>query len=77
MPPRRKTADKSREEEALAQLHQQQFLAEEAERAALDEKARALQAEHITQDAKRLCTVDITTPFRNLQDALDRLLPFH
>jgi hypothetical protein len=30
-----------------------------------------------TQDAKRLCTVDITTPFRNLQDAVERLLPFH
>jgi hypothetical protein len=40
-------------------------------------RAHKRQLELLNEDAKRLCTVDIHTPFRSLQDALDRLLPFH
>lgn len=84
MPPKRKATaekvktDKAAEEDAISlEQSRAEQEAREAEKAVAAEKVRALQAEHITQDAKRLCTVDIATPFRNLQDALDRLLPFH
>lgn len=44
-----------------------------------DAEARAhkRQLELLNEDAKRLCNVDISAPFKNMQDALDRLLPFH
>ncbi len=35
------------------------------------------QQEYISEDVWRCCNPDIQTPFRNLQDALDRLLPYH
>ena len=35
------------------------------------------QQEYISDDVYRCCNPDIHAPFRNLQDALDRLLPYH
>ncbi|KAL6746888.1 hypothetical protein V8C86DRAFT_3203826 [Haematococcus lacustris] len=40
-------------------------------------RAHKRQVEMFNEDAKRLCTLDIVTPFRHLQDAVDRLIPFH
>ena len=45
---------------------------EEAEQYAHRRAARFL-----SDDAKRVCAADVTKPFSNVQDALDRLLPFH
>ena len=45
---------------------------DEAEKYAARRAARFL-----SDDAKRVCAADITRPFTNLQDAIDRLLPFH
>ena len=45
---------------------------EEAEKYSLRRTARFL-----SDDAKQLCAADFTRPFANLQDAIDRLLPFH
>lgn len=33
--------------------------------------------EFLADDAKRICSVNIQEPFTNLQDAVDRLFPFH
>ena len=85
-------AEKEKEEEAQQEQHRVEEEAKraaeqrekEAEQEILraaaiarEEQARALQGAHIMRDAKGLCSVDVTTPFRNMQDALDRLLPFH
>lgn len=35
------------------------------------------QHEYISEDIYRCCNPDVNAPFRNLQDALDRLLPYH
>ncbi|GMH33363.1 hypothetical protein BSKO_01197 [Bryopsis sp. KO-2023] len=40
-------------------------------------KPRKRQAEHLLQDCKRLCSVDIESPFTDLHDTIHRLLPFH
>jgi chloramphenicol 3-O-phosphotransferase len=45
---------------------------EEAEKYASRRAARFL-----SDDAKQVCAADVTRPFANLQDAIDRLLPFH
>ncbi len=38
--------------------------------------AQKRQLSLLTSDCKRVCSMD-TSPFANLQDAVDRLLPFH
>jgi hypothetical protein len=42
-----------------------------------ESRAHKRQLELLNEDAKRLCATDIVNPFRHLQDAVDRLLPFH
>eukprot|EP00197_Chlamydomonas_leiostraca_P010774 CAMPEP_0202874902 /NCGR_PEP_ID=MMETSP1391-20130828/26214_1 /ASSEMBLY_ACC=CAM_ASM_000867 /TAXON_ID=1034604 /ORGANISM="Chlamydomonas leiostraca, Strain SAG 11-49" /LENGTH=206 /DNA_ID=CAMNT_0049556447 /DNA_START=107 /DNA_END=724 /DNA_ORIENTATION=+ len=42
-----------------------------------EKRAHKRQVEELYEDAKRLCTSDITAPFKNLQDAVERLLPYH
>ena len=40
-------------------------------------RAYKRQLEMLAEDSKRACTADVSRPFTHLQDAVDRLLPFH
>lgn len=40
-------------------------------------RAQKRQLELLSEDCKRACTTDLNRPFTTLQDAVDRLLPFH
>ncbi len=52
-------------------------MAASAPRPAPESRGQKRQLELLNEDAKKLCATDIRTPFRSLQDAVDRLLPFH
>ena len=38
---------------------------------------KSRQSDYITEDMHKVCCPDVQTPFRNVEDALDRLLPYH
>lgn len=40
-------------------------------------RSQKRQHEFLDQDCKRVCGSDYTRPFTSLQNALDRLLPYH
>eukprot|EP00798_Chlamydomonas_sp_ICE-L_P026072 gene26072-11775_t len=40
-------------------------------------RASKRQLEALARDAKKVCATDLSMPFSSLQDALDRLIPFH
>ena len=49
--------------------------ADEGTLAETDCKSR--QSDYITEDMHKVCCPDVQTPFRNVEDALERLLPYH
>ncbi len=42
-----------------------------------ENRAHKRQLDMLADDCKRICTTDLSHPFKNLQDAVDRLLPYH
>ena len=49
--------------------------ADEGPLAETDCKSR--QSDYITEDMHKVCCPDVQTPFKNVEDALERLLPYH
>ncbi|RCV18629.1 hypothetical protein SEVIR_3G327100v4 [Setaria viridis] len=59
------------------QHQQQQQAAAQAQAQAQAARVRSPEMEMALQDAMRVCNPDIKTPFQSIEDAVNRLLPYH
>uniref|UniRef100_A0A0E0BSI5 GLTSCR protein conserved domain-containing protein n=1 Tax=Oryza glumipatula TaxID=40148 RepID=A0A0E0BSI5_9ORYZ len=63
--------------QASPQQQQQQQQQQAAAMAAAAARVRSPEVEMALQDAMRVCNPDIKTPFQSIEDAVNRLLPYH
>lgn len=63
--------------QSQASPQQQQQQQQAAAMAAAAARVRSPEVEMALQDAMRVCNPDIKTPFQSLEDAVNRLLPYH